>query len=140
MSEWVEKYNWGRAPQSFEAAESIRQIGTNGIPYLLKWASCRFDILGRKGYRGGPAAFVLDRLVQSLGSQAVRPLIQAMKDNPKNLHIFNCLIILGTNAEDAVPALQKLLVHPALEVRTGATNALFRINFQSLNRSGDGKG
>src|ERR1051326_970456 len=39
LSQWLREYSLPRYgnPEPTEAAEAIRHIGTNGIPYMIKW-------------------------------------------------------------------------------------------------------
>jgi HEAT repeat protein len=70
-----------------------------------------------------------------LGDQAV-PVLLAGLTNQISRHRLVFVELMGTNALPAVPSLIKLLADPDPGIRNAATNALLKIDPQSLEKPG----
>ena len=131
---WVDRYfaayNMNEdSPEAREAADAIREIGTNAIPYLLKWVVHENPAWGRKG-------------LNSLG-QLVRPVNRAVSDRmlfgPRfsegpSRQAWSAILafgILGGEARTAVPELARLLNDPR-QRSINAAIALGKIGLDGL--------
>lgn len=96
------------------AEEAIRQIGTNGIPTLLK-------MLTFKGSRARG-------LLMSLNDNGTIPVekIAPRLYSEKDFHFASCRAfeVLGEDARPAIPALMSLLTNSDSEIQSAAENAL----------------
>jgi hypothetical protein len=120
LSEWLKICSDNRVvlsdsqSQSLEAArEAVRKIGTNGLPWLIKWISYdlpkwKSALLYSKFYRWLPTP---------IGNSMVAPILQAQRAREG----FN---ILGTAASPAVPDLVRMTDHWP---RSSSINAVWAI-------------
>jgi hypothetical protein len=114
LSEWLEIYNttwpYDRFGNRYEGADeaqqkealiAVQKIGTNAIPYLLKWVSA-------KGSRGREAFdTVLDKLPERI-FLFIGPEVTMNLADRKRGRAGNGFQILDTNAAAAVPELRQL--------------------------------
>ncbi|PYJ55030.1 MAG: hypothetical protein DME24_25485 [Verrucomicrobia bacterium] len=144
LSFWFDQFNTTNRPQ---AATAIRQIGTNGIPFLLEKAKSKDgDTLYEKLYRTiyykvpfgikrrlplpKPIENTYDYRVantlQLLGPPAVPQLIDAMGNRHSKVRLAAVRVtrLIGPEANAAVPALAKLVNDSDGEVRVEAVLAL----------------
>jgi len=129
LSEWVLRLNPVGSAAAKEAEEAIRHIGTNALPYLLKWIQEKppweiklwqvTEMLLRRNDLGGGERFdraeEASEAFRALGPQArgaVPKLIQLMKDlnRPWNAkRAERAIMQMGTNAWPELPAFVSLL-------------------------------
>ena len=123
LSSWLALYRQhARTPDSPDlknAENAIRAIGTNALPYLLKWIQCepppwRWNLLRRLPYRFTHTEIGYGLI---LGQDHIRAW-SAMRG----------FYILGTNAAAAVPVLETLMKNPATpEISRNAVFALMSV-------------
>lgn len=132
-----------------EAADAIRHIGTNGLPFILKWMAGQpthdemewFEIVGSKA---APAIPALTRMLNDssqdvvrraiyplayIGKEGLPPLVAALGNpaNPDRSTIADAIRIMAIEQIDtrsAVPALIQCLKDTNLWVVTSAIEAL----------------
>jgi len=122
LSVWLEQY-WGsystlfadpNSPALLDAKNAIRQIGTNGLPSLLRLTSARDSPLKKQ----------LLAQVPSPWQRRLRLPLPALHDHWLGLNGFE---ILGPTATAAVPSLARLASDRDPDVREAAVSAL--LNF-----------
>src|SRR2546425_9708416 len=100
LSEWVDRYATG----SFNPGESdgaVRHIGTNAVPFLLKWI--QYETPGWKA-----AVYKLDPILQRL-----RPSWEPSHENERlAVRAVFGFKALGLEAKQAVPELDGLMNNP----------------------------
>ena len=118
LSQWVEEYVTDRTPNSRDRRDSaVRHIGTNAIPYLLRWIRYETPVWKSKLYGALNPAL-----------KTVVPACQ-LTDEKNKLRadgtVF-ALIALGADAQQILPELSKVASDPisAPAVAVRAANAL----------------
>jgi hypothetical protein len=116
LRDWLELYHYdpgniwppnpnGAAPQSVAAAYAVSQIGTNALPWLLRWTSCEDE---------DPFSLKLAlKLVRpsrpnDLRDRAIKKAFRSREAINADL-AFEGVRILGSNASPAIPELTRLL-------------------------------
>ncbi len=108
LTEWVEKF-WSPpytnySAQTAEAKDAIHQIGTNALPYLLKWVGYERPAWKAKLYRmANPILRSLNLSFQMTDKKDIRLARGAV----------NALIALGRNADGAIGELRRLMDMPS---------------------------
>src|SRR5438477_5244871 len=103
LSEWVLKLPENLAhPEPHQAEEAIRQIGTNALPYLLKWTRYQAPQGKTLFYRG------MNSIFATLNSDW---RFSDEKDDRKGGAAF-AFRALGPQAEGAIPELTRMLNDP----------------------------
>lgn len=110
LSEWLDAYQHGRfsgpsSAESREAAEAVRHIGTNALPFLVKWISCETPAWGSKLY----AAF-FKLAPSSRQNPFVRSVLTKIEKDQVG-QVLSGFDILGAQAGPAVPDLARLMVN-----------------------------
>lgn len=116
LRDWLELYHYdpgnmwppnpnGAAPQSVAAAYAVRQIGTNALPWLLRWTSCEES--------DPPTLKLALKLVRpsrpnDLRDRIIKKVFRSRRAINADL-AFEGFRILGPNASPATPELTKLL-------------------------------
>ena len=147
LSDWLEEYRDSRYSDG-DAAIAVRNIGTNALPYLVKWLSSKssrrvtqslngFAILGTDAASAIPELQALMKdptkpgarfALVSIGPPAIPALKAALADpnqpdRYKLLYTFSNLMFRpGTNS--CLPILIEALTDHDVEVRYAATNVL----------------
>jgi hypothetical protein len=111
LSEWLDRYGWTTrvpeaTPEVRRAGIAIREIGTNGLPWLLRWVSYEDPDWLKQVARSSsrmPAAFQSRFLYEQLGRYDARG--------------WKAVSALGLLGDQAAPAL------PSLERFAGDTNS-----------------
>jgi HEAT repeat protein len=118
LSEWVERcYELQTTEEQQAAAQAIRKIGTNALPYLLRWMA----------YEPPPWRVKwVNEVPPPLHTYLARPLLRASM-TPRAFEI------LGSEARAAIPSLAQLVNEPRTNlVPHYAANALARIGRDAL--------
>jgi HEAT repeat protein len=151
LTTWLQLYqkaDEGTAGER-DATAAIQAIGTNALPYLMKWiastdldvglrAQQGFKILGRVAAPAIPAlsklltgtnefvAIVVGPALGSIGAPAVPALLEALTNRSYKISLRAILAIpeLGTNAHPVIPFLVAELRHPNHFYRERAADAL----------------
>jgi hypothetical protein len=109
LSEWVRQYDFARlsdrakSPEYREATNAICQIGTNAVPFLLKWTDYELPAWRTK------VGSILDKFPDFIGqSRALAPL---RGTTPVHLRASACygFEVLGSTAKGAVPELTRIM-------------------------------
>jgi hypothetical protein len=112
LSQWVRRSrdDWGfpnftRILETNEAVEAVRQIGTNALPFLIRWIQCEESELGRGA--------VVDGLVRKLPVRLEHFVSNILPQN-KAAQRWYCGLegfrILGERAAPAIPELMGILL------------------------------
>lgn len=134
LSTWLAQYGESNDGGTSErqAEEAITMIGTNGLPLLLKWMSCRDSVLKRKlialfrkqslikvfSYTDEERHIIARAGFGALGSKAapaVPTLIALLNTNDDwdvQAEVVMAIGRIGPAAQDAVPAIIKCLQGP----------------------------
>jgi HEAT repeats len=154
---WLVVPNEGLATEKIRQAQiAIRAMGTNAVPFLLNkirrehWSGERlYGAIWQKiplGLRqrlspprqfrnyGNPHSQIVWAL-QTLNSDAVPALIAALRDSNSDVQITALAALggFGTNADVAIPSLEKLAKHPNGFVRRWAIFTLGRVGPKRTN-------
>ena len=159
LGQWVELYENARADSAEEnqAVQALKAIGSNAIPYLVKWiadpsasdghylgAADSFAVFGAAG---SPAIPELARLLEStnqlsatlagtalghIGKPSLPALMHALTNRMFRIGTQAALTLveLGTNARPAVPILLRQLEHPNHFVRERAADTLGKLSLE----------
>ena len=149
LSEWLARLAAvpdGDPPQQAQAAAAIRQIGTNALPYLLKWIQYKplpwtkalnritggligkYDFLS--DYKNAIRAEQAMEAFRALGPgacAAIPQLLRLMNDPSRSWsagRAASVIVRMGTNARPALPALIRLLTNTNPWAAFGAVTAL----------------
>lgn len=108
LSYWTGLYFEGSSPpvlapvaQRERADDAIRHIGTNGIPYLLKWAE--YD----PPHRLGRMYDIYSRLPEPVRTNDL--LVRLYHADPQYVRAYAALLALGALGPEAAPAAPKLV-------------------------------
>jgi HEAT repeat protein len=105
LSQWIALLDggYGNDPDIWltDAQRAVRAIGTNGLPFLVKWLN----------YRERPWRTRLDSLCNKLPDTVANPLSRLIVDGgaQRQRAAFTALCFLGADARPAIPALTNLL-------------------------------
>jgi HEAT repeat protein len=112
LSKWLALYSPTRDPSDFDEAEkAIRAIGTNALPYLLKWIRQEPPFWQRAAFNTFPTSI--------RGSPQARALLYG-PGSERAAAALAALCLLGTNAAAAIPelaAMMKDTAHPWTALR-----------------------
>jgi len=118
LSEWLEV----QAHQSADdenngpSVNAIRAIGTNAVPYLVKWVS--YDPM-RGGFKGGLRSVA--RKLPNSTPPSLRLWVMEDRDETKAQQARLGFEILGEQAQSAISELTTLMTNPATARRSQAT-------------------
>jgi hypothetical protein len=96
LSYWIDQYV-STSEHRNEAAEAIRAIGTNGLPYLITWAHYKL-----------PAWRSILLLTTPLGRSRFALFLAETSQHHRADAALHAISLLGTNAAQAVPSLANL--------------------------------
>jgi len=113
LSEWIEFCRGGDYSQLQSAQDAVRKIGTNGLPWLVKWMSYdtpkwKTQLLASTSYRLVPAP---------IKNFLVSPILRAQQARQG-------FFVLGTIASPAIPDLVRMTDRWPGESARGALDAL----------------
>jgi len=133
LSQWVGFLAPATRPSALEeAGEAIRHIGTNGLPYLLKWIQHeprpwkralnrvtggllgKYDLLEHKDETRAEQTVLAFRVLGPPARGAIPQLIRLMSDSNRSWSALRATFAIGsmgTNARPALPALITLLTN-----------------------------
>src|SRR5437016_5420191 len=93
-------------PAALQAAEhAVRQIGTNALPWLLKWIQCEPSSTGWRD----KLAVVIDKLPGGLNDTSFVSSALRDRSDLREAVAFEAFRILGTNACSMAPELTRLM-------------------------------
>jgi len=129
LSYWVVRYIDEQARDSApvpepEPSKVLLRLGTNCIPYFVKWMVYEPPIWKTSLYR------LVNPFVRRLNAS------WELSDHKQGLAIGSmwAFTAMGTNARPAMPFLLQLLDDPNEVVRTAASNLVFTIDSQALKK------
>jgi HEAT repeat protein len=132
------------SPESKQAADALRAIGNEGIPYLLKWMNVESSswrrqldnavsklphssqlsaMIEKPGIRANFSVHAF-RALREQGSNAIPTLIQFLTNTNKPETAMGASMVLGYIGKPAVPALVEMLGNAQLPNRDLAAHAL----------------
>jgi hypothetical protein len=133
LSEWLRLYMEGGRPAQEQARHAIRQIGTNAIPFLLRWI--QYEPWGLKGRIQGELA-ARPGLRTAVEKLEAHRRIQVWLSTDKKMQLSNGAInafgVLGRDAKSAFPELVRLASNRRATVSAWqATYALTQIGMDA---------
>ena len=117
LSYWIKESERHRSEkETKQASEAVRQIGTNGLPLLLKWL--QYEPQSAKG-----VSFMVGRLPSVVTDNFV---MQGFLESGRgrNYEAMMGFRLLGTHASPAIDELAGLVSHPSVVVASSAVRAL----------------
>jgi hypothetical protein len=102
LSEWLAI----RAQQPEFAARAINAIGTNAVPFLVKWVEIRRPIWRDRLYA------IYRKFPTPLQNNSFADYIGGIKEERRARSAFSAFILLGTNADSAIAELDRFIRDP----------------------------
>jgi hypothetical protein len=114
-----------------EADTAVNRIGTNAIPWLLKWIQCEPNSRGWRSRLG----IMADKLPGELGSSSFVSSALREKEELRAAIAIKGFQILGTNASSSVPELNRVMNESkSVSVSAQATYAMSFLGVEGLSR------
>jgi len=131
LSKWLAQYsdnreseaNSAEAKSAAEAAEALRHIGTNALPFVIEWM------------REGPACFDVDGYFEVLGPEAapaITPLKQ-MLNRPEQQVVRRAIYPLAYIGKESLPTLVAALGSPENPDRSTIADAIRLMAIQGVD-------
>jgi hypothetical protein len=126
LSAWVLQLNnplgeWGTAQETVEAGNAIRSLGTNSLPWLLKWIA----------YEPPPSKRNVYRLLK--GFRVAAPYQHLQRMESRGYYSILAFRTLGASANPAIPELNRMMTNAAsYVVSTRARDSLAFIGEPAL--------
>jgi len=168
LSDWLDSIRGGRARQyqtvwPIQAEQAIRNIGTNGLPYLIEWigyekagwkirAGAAYQkwphwLVSRrladrisydKGERLGDDAVLAFRILGREAAPAVPQLVTILRDKQRptaSRRAITCLGSIGPAARPALPYLKQIATGSQQPAALDAMMAIQNIEVRDIQRS-----